>query len=101
MTYSSPKSSSFKSKRTVSVSIDPTTLSVGDLQALQALADAGKHYRVRLPSDVNNPSSPKVVASVPACLLIASDFHEIFRVHVDQVLPPPPRMLKLGCGCGA
>jgi len=35
-------------------------------------------------SDVNDPSSEKVVASVPACLLAASNFHEIVRVHVDQ-----------------
>jgi hypothetical protein len=35
-------------------------------------------------SDVNDPSSEKVVASIPACLLAASNFHEIVRVHVDQ-----------------
>ena len=27
---------------------------------MQKLADAGRAYRVRMPSDVNDPSSPKV-----------------------------------------
>ena len=39
---------------------------------------------MRLQSDVNNPNSAKVVASIPACQLVASDFHEIMKVHVDQ-----------------
>eukprot|EP00961_Rhodomonas_salina_P048187 647079-Rhodomonas_salina.3 len=81
--YSALRSSGLKAKRTVSVKIDQTTFSPQDLAMLQELVDAGKHYVVRIPSDVNNPDSPKVSASVPACLLAASDFHEIFRVHVD------------------
>lgn len=35
-------------------------------------------------SDVNDATSAKVIASIPACLLVASNFHEIVRVHVDQ-----------------
>jgi len=33
---------------------------------------------------VNDAKSAKVMASIPACLLLASNFHEIIRVHVDQ-----------------
>ena len=46
--------------------------------------DANGLYRVRVQSNVNDPSSPKVMASIPACLLLASNFHELFRIHVDQ-----------------
>eukprot|EP00286_Rhodomonas_abbreviata_P021299 CAMPEP_0181312804 /NCGR_PEP_ID=MMETSP1101-20121128/13895_1 /TAXON_ID=46948 /ORGANISM="Rhodomonas abbreviata, Strain Caron Lab Isolate" /LENGTH=241 /DNA_ID=CAMNT_0023419685 /DNA_START=164 /DNA_END=885 /DNA_ORIENTATION=+ len=84
LTYSAPRHGGSKSRRTVSVHIEQTTFSAADLQRLQELSDAGKHYKIRVPSDVSDPDSPKVVASVPACLLIASDFHEMLRVHVDQ-----------------
>jgi len=58
------------------------------LRASQACYTA-RHSRCALcaacwQSDVNDPSSEKVVASIPACLLAASNFHEIVRVHVDQ-----------------
>jgi hypothetical protein len=39
---------------------------------------------VMVQSDVNDEKSAKVIASIPACLLVASNFHEIVRVHVDQ-----------------
>ncbi len=51
---------------------------------MQKLVDKGGLYRVRIQSNVNDPASPKVMASIPACLLAASNFHEIFRIHVDQ-----------------
>ena len=50
----------------------------------QKLVDNHGYYKLRVQSDVNDPNSEKVMASLPACLLAASNFHEMLRFHVDQ-----------------
>lgn len=84
LTYTGPKLVTTKSKRLVSVQIEQTKMNSGDLKQLQQLIDDGRPYRIRIQSDVNDEKSAKVIASIPACLLVASNFHEIVRVHVDQ-----------------
>jgi hypothetical protein len=84
LTYRGPKHVTSKSKRLVSVQVEQSRLSREDLRSFQKLVDANQLYRVRIQSNVNDPSSPKVMASIPACLLLAANFHEIFRIHVDQ-----------------
>jgi hypothetical protein len=84
LTYSVPKLVTAKSKRLVSLQVEQITFSQAELTELQKLVDAGRMYRLRVPSDINDINSPKVIASIHPCLLIASKFHEMLRVQVDQ-----------------
>jgi hypothetical protein len=84
LTYTGPKLVTAKSKRHVSVQLEQVSISAADVAKMQKLIDDGDLYRVQIPSNVNDPNSPKVMASIPACLLASSNFHEIFRIHVDQ-----------------
>jgi hypothetical protein len=84
LTYRGPKLVTSKSRRLVSVHVEQSRLSGYNLDAIQKLVDDNQLYRVRIQSNVNDPNSPKVMASIPACLLLASNFHELFRIHVDQ-----------------
>lgn len=84
LTYTGPKLVTAKSKRLVSVHMEQSELSGEQVSQLQQLMDRDALYRVRIQSNVNDKNSPKVMASIPACMLVMSNFHEIFRVHVDQ-----------------
>jgi len=84
LTYTGPKHINSKSKRLVSVHVEQTEFTAEQVKKLQELIDRGGMYRIRMPSDVNNASSTKIMASIPACMLASSKFHEILRVHVDQ-----------------
>eukprot|EP00960_Hanusia_phi_P054809 762781-Hanusia_phi.AAC.12 len=84
LTYTGPKSGSLRTKRHVSVHVQQATLSSEDMVKFQKLIDSHGFYKLRVQSDVNDPKSEKVMASLPACLLAASNFHEMLRFHVDQ-----------------
>ena len=57
--------------------------------ALNAALASGAHYSVSLPSSLRDASSPRVVASVSACALVASGLRENIHLTMgtsDQVL---------------
>lgn len=84
LTYTGPKHVNSKSKRLVSVHVEQAEFTAAQVAKVQKLIDGGVPYRIRVQSDVADPSSAKVMASIPSCLLAAAKFHEILRVHVDQ-----------------
>ena len=53
-----------------------------DLDAVQALAKSGGWYTLQLPSQLDDPSSPPVSASISACALVASKFQE--QLHLTM-----------------
>jgi len=59
-------------------------LSGDELDAILALAKAGGYYTLRLPSKLDDPSSPRVSTSVSACALVASRFQEQLQLSMSE-----------------
>mmetsp|Transcript_18190 Transcript_18190/g.31400 ORF Transcript_18190/g.31400 Transcript_18190/m.31400 type:complete len:325 (-) Transcript_18190:151-1125(-) len=61
-----------------------SSLGQEDLRKFKAALQSQSLYRVRLPSNLHNPSSsPYLVASVPACVLLGASFRDSLHLHVD------------------
>jgi len=66
------------------IELKPYSFTAQDTLSLQKLLEVNGFYRLRLVSNQNSKGGiPFVVASVPVCALVSSDFEEIITLNMD------------------
>lgn len=75
--------SSDGTRKTVSLKFSQVTYEFNDVEreAFDGLLSSDGYYRVRVQTD---PDRPWTTTSIPACLLAASNYNEVFRFHFDK-----------------
>jgi hypothetical protein len=84
LTYRGPKLVTLSNKRSIAVTVSSATIEGDELTNFNKLVELGGLYRIQVPSNVSDPQSPPVMASVRACALAASNFHERMQVYADE-----------------
>uniref|UniRef100_A0A7S3PTA5 ER membrane protein complex subunit 10 n=1 Tax=Aplanochytrium stocchinoi TaxID=215587 RepID=A0A7S3PTA5_9STRA len=75
-----------KKSKKISIKFSSKTyeFSSDEMKGMKKLVENNRLYRVRIPLKPDDPSSPWLVASIPACQMLENDFKESFRFHLDK-----------------